>query len=88
MAAVAQIHGEHFVAGFQYGEIDGHVRLAAGMWLDVRVFRAEKFFRAVNRQLLDGVHVFAAAIPAFFRQTFGVFVRENRTCLLYTSRCV
>ena len=67
MPAVAQIHREHLVAGFEHGEIDGHVRLAAGMRLDVGVFRAEQFFRAVNRQLLDRVNVFAAAIPAFFR---------------------
>ena len=77
MAAVAQIHREHLVAGFEHGKIDGHVRLAAGMRLDVGVFRAEQFFRAVNGELLDGVNVFAAAIPAFLRQALGVFVREH-----------
>ena len=43
----------------------------------LRVFRAEKFFRAVNRQLLNRVNVFTAAIPAFFRITLGVFVRQH-----------
>ena len=78
MPAVAQIHREHLVAGLEHGEINGHVRLAAGMRLDVGVLRAEQFFRAVNRQLLDDVNVFAAAIPAFFGIALGVFVREHR----------
>ncbi len=47
------------------------------MRLDVGVLRAEKFFRAVNRELLDRVHVFATAIPAFFRIALGIFVREH-----------
>ena len=60
MATVAQIHRQHLVAGLQHGEIDGHVGLAAGVRLDIGVFRAEKFFRAVNRELLDHVNIFAA----------------------------
>ena len=86
MSAVAQIHRQHFVTRLQDGEINGHVRLAAGVRLDVGVFRAEKFFRAVNRQLLDGVHVFAAAIPAFLRIALGVFVREHGALRLQHRR--
>ena len=80
--AVRQIHRQHFVAGLQHGKINGHVRAAAGVRLDVHVFRAKKFFRAVNRKLLDRVNVFAAAIPAFFRITLGVFVRQHRALRL------
>jgi hypothetical protein len=64
MAAMGQIHRQHLVAGLEHGEINGHVRLAAGVRLDVGVFRAEQFFRAVNGELLHDVNVFAAAVPA------------------------
>ena len=67
MAAVAQVHGEHLVAGLEEGEIDRHVRAAAGVRLDVGVLGAEQLLGAVNGQLLDGVHVLAAAVPAFLR---------------------
>ena len=86
MPTVRQIHREHFIAGFEHGEINGHVRLTAGMRLDVDVFRAEQFFRAVNRELLDHVHIFAAAIPAFFWISFSVFVRENGTLRFHDCR--
>ena len=56
------------------------------MRLDVGVFRAEQFFRAVNRQLLDHVHVFAAAIPAFLGIALGVFVRQHRALRLHDGR--
>jgi hypothetical protein len=43
--------------------------------LHVDVRRAEDFLRAIDRQLLDHVDIFAAAVPAFTRVTFGIFVR-------------
>ena len=85
MAAVAQIHSQHLVARFQHGKINCHVRAGAGMRLDVRVFGAEKFFGAINCELLNRVNVLAAAIPTFFRIAFGVFVREHRTLRFHDS---
>ncbi len=41
MAAMGEVHGQHFVAGFEEGKINGHVRAAAGVGLDIGVFRAE-----------------------------------------------
>ena len=69
MAAVAQVHGEHLVAGLEEGEIDGHVGAAAGVGLDVGVLGAEELLGAVDGQLLDHIHVLAAAIPALLRDS-------------------
>ena len=86
MAAVAQIHRQHFVAGFQHGKINRHVRAGTGVRLDIGVFGAENFLCAVNRELFDGINVFATAIPAFFGIAFGVFVRQHRALRLHDGR--
>ena len=75
MAAVGEIHRENLVARFNIGEINRHVRLRTAVRLDVDVLAAEKQFRAIDRELLDGIDVFAAAIPAFPGITFRVFIR-------------
>ena len=49
------------------------------MWLDVDIFCAKQLFSAVNRQLFDNINVFAAAVVAFARIAFGVFVGQLRT---------
>ncbi len=74
MAAVREVHGKHPVARFEDREIHRHVGAASGVGLHVCVFRPEKFFRAVNGQLLDYIHVLAAAIPAFPGVALGVFI--------------
>ena len=75
------IASENFVseAVLQRGEKNRHIRLRSRMRLNIRVFRPENLFRAVNRQLLDDISKLAAAIISFLRITFGVFVRKNRT---------
>ena len=64
MAAVREIHRQDFVARFHHGEIDRHVRLRAAVRLHVHVLRAEKPLRAIDRELLGHIDIFAAAIPA------------------------
>src|SRR6266699_4513568 len=83
MAAVSKIHGENLVAGFQHREINGHVRLCAAVWLHVDVLAAEQTFGAIDRQLLSGIDIFAPAVPALPRITFGVLVRENASLCLH-----
>ena len=53
------------------------------MRLDVGVLRAEQFFDAVDCQLFDNIDVFAAAVVAFARIAFGVFVGQLRTLCLH-----
>ena len=77
MAAVGEIHRQNLVAGFEHREINGHVRLRAAVRLHVDVLAAEELLGAIDRQLLDDIDVLAAAIPAFPRITFGVFVGQH-----------
>ena len=77
MTSVGEIHRQDLVARFDGGKVNGHVRLRSAVRLDIDVLGAEQTFRAIDRQLLDGVDVFAAAIPTLPGITFGVLVREH-----------
>ena len=77
MAAVRQVHRQHLVARLEKGEINRHVRAAAGMGLDIGMLRAEQLAGAVDGQLLDRIHVLAAAVPALLGIALGVFVGEH-----------
>ena len=77
MAAVREIHGQNLVARFQHRKINRHVRLRAAVRLNVDVLAAEQALRAIDRELLGRIDVFAAAVPAFPRITFGVFVGQH-----------
>ena len=81
-----QVHRQHLVARLQEGEIDRHVRAAAGVRLHIGVLGAEQLLGPVNGQLLDHVHVFAAAVPALLRIAFGVFVGQHRALRLHHGR--
>ena len=75
MAAMREIHGQDFVARFNRREINRHVRLRSAVRLHVDMFRAEEALRALDRQQLDDVDIFATAIPAFTGITFRIFIR-------------
>ncbi len=68
---------EDRVARLQQREVRGHVRLRAGVRLDVRVLGAEELLRAVDRELLDLVDDLAAAVVAPARIPLGVLVRRH-----------
>jgi hypothetical protein len=72
-----QVHAKITVTGFEYRQIDSHVGLRPGMRLNIDVFRAEKFFRARDRQRLDFVDKFTAAVISFARIAFGVLVGHH-----------
>ena len=59
-----ELEREDRVPGLERCEIDGHVRLRARVWLDVRVLGPEERLRAVDRRLLDLVDDLAAAVVA------------------------
>ena len=77
---------EHAVARLEHGEVDGHVRLRAGVRLHVRVLGAEELRRAVARELLDLVDDLAAAVVALARVALGVLVRRHRADRLEHAR--
>ena len=68
---------EDRVARLQQREVRGHVRLRAGVRLNVRVLGAEQLLRAVDRELLDLVDDLAAAVVAPARIALGVLVRRH-----------
>ena len=77
MAAVRELHAHHGVAGLQEGEVDGRVRLAAAVGLDVRVLRAEERLRPVAGEVLHHVDHLAAAVVAGAGIPFRVLVGEH-----------
>ena len=77
VAAVIEAQRENRVARLHQPEVDGHVRLRAGVGLDVRVLGAEERLRAVDRELLDLVDDLAAAVVALARIALGVLVGRH-----------
>ena len=78
MAALVERETEHGVARLEDRGVRGHVRLRAGVRLDVRVGRAEERLRAVDRELLGDVDPLAAAVVALAGQALRVLVGEPR----------
>ena len=78
VASVVEAQREHGVARLQQPVVHRHVRLGAGVRLDVRVLGAEKRLGAVDRELLDLVHDLAASVVALAGIALGVLVRRHR----------
>ena len=76
VSAAAQVHAHEHVAGLAQREVDGHVRLAARVGLDVGVLGAEQLARAPAGDVLHDVHVLAAAVIALAGVALGVLVGE------------
>lgn len=74
--AVGQAHAQHGVTGIEQRQVHGRIRLAAGVRLHVGIIGAEQLFGAVDGQLLDFIHMFAAAVIALARIAFGVLVGQ------------
>ena len=73
----ARFMPEDGVARLEHRRVGRLVGLRAGVRLHVDVFGAEELLRAIARQVLDDVGVFAAAVIALAGIAFGVFVRED-----------
>ena len=76
VTAGVQAHAEHGVAGLEHRHVDRRVGLGAGVGLDVGPVGAEQLAGAFDGQVLDHVHVFAAAVVALARVALGVLVGE------------
>ena len=79
MTAVREVHAQHRVARLQQGEVHRHVRLRAGMRLDVGVFGPEQVLGAGDRERLGDVDELASTVVPFARIPFGVLVRHHRS---------
>src|SRR5206468_3077955 len=67
----------HGVARLKHRRVDGHVRLGAGVRLDVGVLGAEELLRALDRERLDLVDHLAAAVVALAGVALRVLVRRH-----------
>ena len=82
MPAVREVQAQDRVAGLEHREHRGRVGLRARVRLDVSVLGAEQLLGAVDRQLLDDVDMFAAAVVAAAWVTLGVLVGQHGTLRL------
>ncbi|CRF29054.1 Uncharacterised protein [Mycobacterium tuberculosis] len=79
VAAVCQVHAQDRLPWLYRSKVYGHVRLCAGVRLNVRMLCTEQFFRAVACDVLNDVNVFAAAIVTLIRVAFCIFVGQYGT---------
>ena len=86
VAAFGEAHAHDGVAGLQEGHEHRLVGLRAGVGLHVGGLGAEQRLDAVDRQLLDDVDVFAAAVVALAGIALGVLVGELRALRLHHRR--
>ena len=76
VAAVGEVHAEDAVARLQQRRVHGHIRLRAGVRLDIGMVGAEEPRHAVDGQTLDLVDVVAAAVIARAGVALGVLIRQ------------
>ena len=86
MPAVGQIEPQHGVARLDGGEIDRHIRLAAGMGLHIGMFGAEHFLGPIASQILDHVDIFAAAVIPPAGIALGIFIGQHAADRLHDGR--
>ena len=79
MSAVGETHAHHRITRFKQRKIHRSIRLRTGMRLNVGVLRTEKLLRALAGDVLDHIHIFAAAVIAMSGIALGIFVRQMRT---------
>ena len=86
VTALRQVHTQNGIARLQQSGVDREVSLGAGVRLYVSVISAEQLFCTVNRQLFNDINIFATAIVALARITFGIFIGQLRTLCLHNTR--
>src|ERR1700680_2881363 len=85
MPSVREIHGQDAISRLQRAEVNSHVRLTTAVRLHVDMFRSEKLFSPVDRQLFRDVYVLATTVPSASGVTFGILVGQNRALSFHYS---
>ena len=75
-------HPEEGIARLHHGHEGCLICLATGVRLNICKLAIVNLFETVDCDALDLVDIFAAAIIATSRITFGVFIRQNGTLSL------
>ena len=84
--AVRKAHAEHGVARLKQREESRKIGVRAAVSLHVGVLGAEQLFGAVDRECLDDVDVFAAAVISFAGIALGILVGEMGAHCRHDSR--
>ena len=84
VAAVGEVHAEDAVARLQQRRVHGHIRLRAGVRLDIGMVGAEEPRHAVDGQALDLVDV--VAVIARAGVALGVLIRQVAAHSLHHGR--
>ena len=72
-----QVHAHKGVARLEHREKHCHVRLGAGMRLDIYILAAEQLLRALSRQVFRHIHALASAVVSFPRIAFCILIRKR-----------
>ena len=79
VAAAAQVHAHHGVAGMAQRQVHRRIGLGTAVGLHVGIFHAEQLLGALDADVFHLIHVFAAAIIAMPRIALRILVRQHRT---------
>ena len=79
VTTLVEPHPKDGVPGLQKREIDPHVRLCAGVRLNIGELGAEQFFGAVDRKLFHLIYDLTPLVVATPGVALRVFVGEDRT---------
>ena len=82
VSTMGEIHAQHLVAGVQCGKINSHICLAAGMGLNISIFRLKQFPGSVDCQIFYNIGIITTAIIALTGIPFGILIGEDRTLRL------
>ena len=76
VTALRKAHAHDGIARLEHREVDGLVRLRAGVGLDVGMLRAEQLAGTVTRDILGDIDRVAAAVVTLRGVSLGVLVGE------------
>ncbi len=77
MAAVAEVHRQHRIAGLEPGTVDGFVGRRAGVRLDVGVIGLKQLLGARDSDIFNLVSIFLTAVVAPSWITFGILIGKD-----------
>ncbi len=77
VTTVSQIHAHQSVTGLQQSHLNSHVGLSAGVGLHVDIGAVEDLLGALDGDVLNNVHLLAAAVVAGTGITLGILVGQS-----------
>ena len=86
MASMRQIQPHNRISRLEKCLINSHIGACPRMWLYADMITAEKLFCTLDCKIFKNIHIFTAAIIAFSRISFRVFIGRYRSHRQHNSR--